>query len=300
MARSKSRRTPPSPRSAPASSGRQGTALPAAARKGAGRRQGLLLYGSHAVRAALANPHRRCHRLLLTQEAEQREGTALATLAARRSRPPQIERIDRADLELSLPDAVHQGIALEAAPLDPPSLQEFLAALPQGPALLVVLDQVTDPHNVGAILRSAAVFGAGAVIAPERKAAPESGTLGKAASGALEIVPYLREVNLARTLEQLKEAGFWVLGLAGESPQLLASYDPPERIALCLGAEGRGLRRLTRERCDLLLSLPAAGDFRDLNVSNAAAVGLYALSQKQLAQGREDTSSRASAPLDRG
>lgn len=246
--------------------------------------QGLLLYGSHAVRAALANPKRHCHRLLLTEEAYRREGAALEKLGRNRVNPPSLERVERQELDLLLPGAVHQGIAIDVAPLAAPALQDFLDQLPPGPALLVLLDQVTDPHNVGAILRSAAVFGAAALITPERHAAPETGALAKAASGALERVPYLREVNLARCLDQLKEVGFWVLGFAGEAPQSLGSYDPPERVAICLGAEGSGLRRLTRERCDLLLSLPAAGDFRDLNVSNAAAVALYALSEKRLNQ----------------
>jgi len=251
-------------------------------------RTGLLLYGSHAVRAALVNPRRRCHQLLLTEEAERREGARLIDLVEGRAKAPRIERVERQHLDQLLPGAVHQGVVLEASPLSPPPLQQFLRDLPEGPALLLLLDQVTDPHNVGAILRSAAVFGAAAVVAPERHAAPEGGALAKAASGALELVPYLREVNLARCLDHLKQAGFWVLGLAGEAPQSLADFDPPERIALCLGAEGTGLRRLTREGCDILLSLPAAGDFRDLNVSNAAAVALFALSAKRLAAGSKE------------
>src|SRR5690625_4943701 len=294
MARSKSRHPregqaaarrhphPKAPRPKAAHPAKPQEAKPATAP--ASRTRGLLLYGSHAVRAALANPRRRCHRLLLTEEARRREGADLERLAGQASRSPALEPVERQDLDLLLPGAVHEGIALEVAPLSPPSLPEFLDSLPEGPALVVLLDQVTDPHNVGAILRSAAVFGAAALVVPERHAPPETGVLAKTASGALERVPYLREVNLARCLDQLKEAGFWVLGFAGEAPQSLGSYDPPERVALCLGAEGSGLRRLTRERCDLLLSLPAAGDFRDLNVSNAAAVALYALSQKRLGQ----------------
>jgi len=243
---------------------------------------GLLLYGTHAVLAALANPARRCRRLLLTEEAQRREGPALEGLARARGATLVPERIGREALDALLPGAVHQGLALETDPLQPPFLEELLAGLPEGPALLVLLDQVTDPHNVGAVLRSAAVFGAAAVVATERHAAAESGALAKAASGALERVPYLREVNLARSLDLLKQAGFWALGFASEARQPLAGYDPPERLALCLGAEGAGLRRLTRERCDLLLALPAAGDFRDLNVSNAAAIALYALTAKRL------------------
>jgi len=253
--------------------------------------QGLLLYGAHAVLAALANPDRRCRRLLLTEEAQRREGGGLERLARARGASLVPERIGRDALDALLPGAVHQGLALETDPLQPPFLEELLAGLPEGPALLVLLDQVTDPHNVGAVLRSAAVFGAAAVVATERHAAPESGALAKAASGALERVPYLREVNLARSLDLLKQAGFWTLGFASEARQTLAGYDPPERIALCLGAEGSGLRRLTRERCDLLLALPAAGDFCDLNVSNAAAIALYALTAKRLGTASSPSSS---------
>src|SRR5699024_8943833 len=186
MARSKSRRPgarQPSAQSsaeAAAARPRAPAARPAQAPARAAVARGPLLYGSHAVRAALANPQRRCHRLLLTGEAQRREGRALEALAQQRDKPLPIETTERQELELLLPGAVHQGIALEVAPLAPPSLQEFLEDLPEGPALLVLLDQVTDPHNVGAILRSAAVFGAAALVVPERHAAPETGTLAKA------------------------------------------------------------------------------------------------------------------------
>jgi 23S rRNA (guanosine2251-2'-O)-methyltransferase len=239
---------------------------------------GVWLYGVHAVLAALANPNRDCRRLLLSAEAERRDAAALAELARQRPGLPAAQRVERAEIDALLPPgAVHQGLALEVSPLRQPDLESLLAGLAAGRQIIVALDQVTDPHNVGAILRSAAVFGAAAVINTERHAAAETGTLAKAASGGLEQVAYLQVTNLARTLEHLKAAGFWCLGLAGEAEQSLAGADLPERLVLCLGAEGSGLRRLTRSHCDLLLALPAAGALRDLNVSNAAAVALYEL-----------------------
>ena len=148
------------------------------------------------------------------------------------------------------------------------------------PQIIVVLDQVTDPHNVGAILRSAAAFGALAVLVPEHGAPAVTGVLAKAASGALEAMPLLRVANLARALERIKQAGFWSLGLEEKADKTLGELDLPARIALVLGAEGSGLRRLTREHCDFLGRLPTRGSMASLNVSNAAAVALYALSQR--------------------
>ena len=246
----------------------------------------IWLHGTHAVMAALANPARKLRRLLLSEEAERRGGPALEqALKQALERHPGLEvtRAAREEIERRLgAGAVHQGLALEVAPLSTGGLEPLLESLPAGRAVVVVLDQVTDPHNVGAILRSAAVFGAAAVVATERNSAPESGILAKSASGALEVVPYLQLPNLARALDALKANGFWVLGLASEEAATLQGAnlpgaDLPDRLALCLGAEGTGLRRLTRERCDFLLSLPAKGAFRDLNVSNAAAVALYEL-----------------------
>jgi len=237
----------------------------------------LWLFGTHAVMAALANPARRARRLLVSEEAAARGGPALQAALADR---PRLEVLTSArdDIERRLAEgAVHQGLALQVAPLPEPSIADLLRALPNGRAVVVVLDQITDPHNVGAILRSAAVFGAAAVIGTERNSAPESGVLAKSASGALELVPYLRPPNLSRALEDLKAGGFWAVGLASEEAEPLPGADLPKRIALCLGAEGSGLRRLTREHCDYLLSLPSRGGFRDLNVSNAAAVALYEL-----------------------
>jgi 23S rRNA (guanosine2251-2'-O)-methyltransferase len=179
---------------------------------------------------------------------------------------------DRALLDSLLPGTVHQGIALDAAPLPETHLNDLLAKQPR---LLVVLDQVTDPHNVGAILRSAAAFGAEGVILTERHAPGMTGTLAKTASGALEHVPLVPVVNLARALEQLREAGFWCIGLAEEGEKSLGAHDLSGATALVLGAEGDGLRRLTRERCDALAKLPTQGAIGSLNVSNAAAIALY-------------------------
>ena len=194
---------------------------------------------------------------------------------------PRLETVDRERLARQLPaGAVHQGLALLAEPLPPADIYEVCDDLADRPqAALVLLDQVTDPHNVGAILRSAAAFGARAVICTERHAAAETGVLAKAASGALEHVPLVAVANLARAMELLKEAGVWCAGLAADAPQTLAEARLTGKIAVALGAEGSGLRRLTRERCDMLLRLPTQGPIAQLNVSNAAAIALYELAR---------------------
>lgn len=261
-----------------------GPALPRA-RADSGR---VWLYGAHPVLEALGNPRRHCHRLLLGEEAAHRHGARLrAAHAARRaaggSPAPTPEPAPRNALARLLPEgAVHQGLALLADPLPQPDLAEVLARTVTGRecagrGVIVALDQVSDPHNVGAILRSAAAFGAAAAIAPKRHAAAESGALAKSASGALEHVPYVQVTNLARSLSALKEAGFWCVGLAGEAERTLAEADPGGPVALVLGAEGSGLRRLTREACDVLVRLPTRPPITALNVSNAAAVALYQL-----------------------
>ncbi len=233
------------------------------------------LYGSHAVAAALANPNRRLRRLLLTEEAH-------ATLSERLSPPwsVQPERVDRARLDLLLGrETVHQGVALLADLLTSPSLAQALER--RGPVL--VLDQVSDPRNVGAILRCAAAFGVAAVIVQERHAPDETGALAKAASGALETVPLLRAVNLARTLIALKAAGLWTVGLDAGGGRLSGPALTQRRVALVLGAEGEGLRRLTRETCDEIsgIAMPGGSSALDsLNVAAAAAVGLYELGRR--------------------
>lgn len=234
----------------------------------------LWLYGQHAVAAALANPNRRVRRLLLTADAEE-------TLAERLPRPwrLQAERVEKNRFQTFLTeDAVHQGAALLADPLPPADLEDALAAS-NGPVLL--LDQVTDPRNVGAILRSAAAFGAAAVVMQDRNAPPETAALARTASGALEIVPVVREVNLSRTIVTLQKAGFWVMGLDGAATRELAEAKPTDRrVALVLGAEDTGLRRLQRETCDELVRLPIVPEVESLNVSAAATVALYELARK--------------------
>ena len=189
------------------------------------------------------------------------------------------ELVERNRLDATLPpDAIHQGAALLVDPLPSPSMEKLLADT-TGPVL--VLDQVTDPRNVGAILRSAAAFGAAALVVQDRHAPQETGTLARAASGALEVVPILREVNLSRALEQLKKAGLWVVGLEAAGPITLAQSGlTGRRVALVLGAEGEGLRRLTRETCDELVRLPIHPAMESLNVSAAAAVALYELARE--------------------
>jgi 23S rRNA (guanosine2251-2'-O)-methyltransferase len=234
------------------------------------------------VTAALANPSRRIRRLIALADAAGALGQ-LAAAAAARVPPGPPEVVDRRGFDLLLPQgAVHQGMAIAAEPLPVRDIDDVLDGIAEavGPQIVVLLDQVTDPHNIGAILRSAAAFAARAVVVPEHGAPPVTGALAKAASGALEAVPLLRVVNLARTLDRLKEAGFWCLGLEAGAEKTLADIDPGQRVALVLGAEGSGLRRLTRERCDLLARLPTRGEPASLNVSNAAAIALYELTRR--------------------
>ena len=226
-------------------------------------------WGKHAVAAALDNPDRKVLRAWATHEA--------AGLMDFPKDVP-VTMADVADLGRLVPhDAPHQGVVIEVAPLEELWLADLLADAGERSALLV-LDQVTDPHNVGAILRSAAAFGALGIVTQDRHSPPESGALAKAASGALERVPWIRVVNLARALEEIAEAGFWRIGLAGEADMDLKEALGPPRVALVLGAEGPGLRPNTREHCDALARLPISDSIESPNVSNAAAVALYAAS----------------------
>ena len=225
------------------------------------------LWGRHAVAAALDNPRRSVVKAWATRDAAefmQFPKDVAVTLA------------DVADLGRLVPnDAPHQGVVVEVEPLEEVWLDEIIAGAPDQ-AVLLVLDQVTDPHNVGAILRSTAAFGAIGIVTQDRHSPPESGALAKAASGALETVKWVRAVNLARALEEIAEAGFWRIGLTGDADTELKDALGPKRVALVLGAEGPGLRPNTREHCDALARLPITDAVESLNVSNAAAVALYA------------------------
>lgn len=228
------------------------------------------LWGRHPVEAALKNPNRSHRKLWATRE-------GIASLDGELPADFPVEYADVQDLaRLVAKDAPHQGLVLECAPLEEVHLDEVL----HGDGPLVVLDQVTDPHNVGAILRSAAAFGAAAIVTQDRHAPPESGVLAKSASGALETVPWVRVVNLARALEEMAEAGYWRIGLAGDAEVTLAEAMPAGRIALILGAEGEGMRHNIAGHCDTLARLPISNAIESLNVSNAAAIALYAVATR--------------------
>lgn len=244
----------------------------------AGAADTVWLFGLHAVRDALANPARDRLRLVVTQNALDRLGD-LHGMAPEIADP----RVFGKSVPLA-PESVHQGAALEVRPLKWGGLSDAVLRAAPGETrpLVVALDRVTDPHNVGAVLRSAEVFGARAVIAPARHSAPETGALAKTASGALERQPYLRVPNLAEALAQIRNMGFTLIGLDGAGqaplPDLLDSL-PGRAVCLVLGAEGPGLRDLTMKSCHHLARIPFAADFGSLNVSNAAAVALYAASR---------------------
>ncbi|HRO12937.1 23S rRNA (guanosine(2251)-2'-O)-methyltransferase RlmB [Amaricoccus sp.] len=241
-----------------------------ARREGAGT---VWLFGLHAVRDALQNRRRKRHRLVVTPNAAERLRAAIAASAM----VPEVVDPRRFDAPLD-PQSVHQGAALEVEPLAWGSVSEVCAPGDGAPVVLL-LDRVSDPHNVGAILRSAEVFGARAVVAPRRHAAPETGALAKAASGALERQPYLRVPNLAAAMQALHQMGYAIVGLdgaaEGEIGPVLAGF-ASRPLALVLGAEGPGMRELTGKLCDRTARIPSAGEFGSLNVSNAAAVALYA------------------------
>ncbi|MBW6530598.1 23S rRNA (guanosine(2251)-2'-O)-methyltransferase RlmB [Sphingomonas citri] len=226
------------------------------------------LWGRHPVLAALANPQRTVRKVWGTRE-------ALAPLDL----PPVLPIVfaEAPDLGRLVPaDAPHQGLVAEVDPLEDVWLGDLLEEGREDQRPLVVLDQVTDPHNVGAILRSAAAFDALGIVTQDRHAPPESGALARAASGALETVPWVRVVNLARALDEIGEAGFWRIGLTGHATQTLAQAMGAQRVAIVLGAEGEGMRHNTEVHCDELARLPISAKVESLNVSNAAAIALYA------------------------
>ena len=237
-------------------------------RPSTGTRDRPRFWGRHAVTAALANPDRVVRKIWGTRE-------ALAAL----SLPPvlPVTFADVADLGRLVPaDAPHQGLVAEVEPLEDMWLGELIEQGRDDRRPLVVLDQVTDPHNLGAILRSAAAFDALGVVTQDRHAPPESGTVARAASGALETIPWVRVVNLARALDEVAEAGFWRVGLTGHATQTLGQAMGTQRLAIVLGAEGEGMRQNTAAHCDELARLPISARVESLNVSNAAAVALYA------------------------
>lgn len=238
-------------------------------------------YGRHAVTAALANPNRTIRKIWGTRE-------VINALEL----PPMLPIVyaDGADMARLVPgDAPHQGIVAEVEPLDDiwlgDLLEDGLQDAPANTRPILVLDQVTDPHNVGAILRSAAAFDALGIVTQDRHAPPESGVIARAASGALEIMPWIRVVNLARALDEIAEAGYWRIGLDGEADGALgAALDGAARVALVLGAEGDGLRHNSINHCDILARLPISPRMESLNVSNAAAIALYACATRQAAR----------------
>ena len=230
------------------------------------------LYGLHAVGAALANPRRKLGRAVLTPRAAEVLGEKLLNRV-------KAETLDPAAIDRLLPPgAVHQGAALEAWPLKSRDLDEILAEPGTGTRRIVlVLDQLSDPHNVGAILRTAAAFGVTAVVVQDRHAPPQSGALAKAASGALDVIPYVEVVNIARALDELASHGFWRIALAADGESSLAEAVPAGDVALVLGSEGSGIRRLVREHCEASAFIPISRTMESLNVSNAAAIALYEL-----------------------
>lgn len=242
------------------------------------------IYGIHAALAAIGNPDRTIRHIIIAQESVQELAPKVAAARASRATAcPDATRLPRAEIDRALPRAaVHQGIAVAAAELPALDMDDLIRSVDgRSTTRILVLDQVTDPHNVGAILRSAAAFGVAGVVLPERNAPGASAVMAKAASGAMERVPLIRVVNLARALDQLKAANIWCIGLDGDAPQTVGDSDLTGRIALVLGAEGEGLRRLTRERCDALVRIPIAQTaVESLNVSNAAAIALYELARR--------------------
>jgi 23S rRNA (guanosine2251-2'-O)-methyltransferase len=247
---------------------------------GAGNGEGWL-YGIHAVTAALANPARKPVRAVLTARAAEAIGPKLLGRV-------RVETVDGDAVSKLLPaGAVHQGAALQCEPLPRRDLENVLESLQSNKLegdsatghekrrIVLVLDQISDPHNAGAILRTAAAFGVAAVVVQDRHAPPQSGALAKAASGALDIIPYIEVVNISRALEQLGAMGFWRIALAGDGESDLAGAVPEGDVALVLGSEGAGIRRLVREHCDAAAYIPIAKAMESLNVSNAAAIALY-------------------------
>lgn len=256
----------------PSHAGRASRSPGAASPSGPAANADTLIFGLHAAAFALENPARRITALHLTENAERRLGDAIAGHEA------LINRVTPRALDKRLgPDTVHQGVLLDVEPLEPESLEDLIKRATQTARPLLILDQVTDPHNVGAVLRSAAVFGASGLVMTHRHSPPLGGALAKAASGALELTPLALVRNLADAIAQIRAAGIAVLGLDAESDAFIeVAIDAADRpFALALGAEGKGLRDLTRQSCDTLCRIGGDGPITSLNVSNAAAVALH-------------------------
>src|SRR4249919_613743 len=254
----------------PFEKGRKPAGRPAWRDRDGGADGPVILYGWHTVAAALANPERHIRKLVLTENAARR----LADENIDTRIPPEIVRPNTIDARLG-PDAVHQGLLAEADPLPSPDID----TLPQQ-GIVLVLDQITDPHNVGAIMRSAAAFAVKAIVTTARHSPEATGVLAKSASGALELVPLVTVQNLARGLEELRAHGFLLVGLDSTGDADLSDVALRAPLALVLGAEGKGLRQLTKETCDSVARIDVPGEIKSLNVSNAAALGLYVASRR--------------------
>ena len=239
------------------------------------------IYGYHTVLSAIANPNRLCHQLLATTPVA--ETLRALPDAARGNRPlPRLEVVEGAEIARRLPrDAVHQGVAAQVDPLPPAALEEILSAPePAGRDIVVLIDRASDPRNIGAVMRSAAAFGARAVLLPARHAPENTPALAKAASGALDRIPLIRVPNLSRAMILLKSRGYWIVGLAAQAREPLWRVELGDKVALAVGSEGEGLRRLTQETCDTMVSIPMTPQAGSLNLSAAAAVALYELFRK--------------------
>lgn len=242
---------------------------------------GLWLYGTHACLAALTNPERQIQKILVTKAA----APLLQKITNRQL--PDARLVDRSHLDETLPpDSVHQGIALQCSPLPNPDIADIIAhnqnnsddgsdSAGNDDSVVVVLDLANDPRNIGSVMRSAAAFGADALIVPDRGTPEVSGSMAKAAAGALESVPFVRVTNLARTLRTLKDAGYWCVGLDGSASQTLAETNMSGKTAIVMGAEGSGLRQLTAETCDYLAKIPISGQMESLNLAIATSIVLY-------------------------
>lgn len=238
---------------------------------------GQWLYGQHAVEAALKNQNRRCNRLLLLPD--NADNPVIAPLCAERKIRPEI--VDKKTFDsLFGHGAVHQGFALSVEKLPDLGIEDIVRQYKSAANVTVlILDQVTDPHNIGAILRSAAAFGAAAVVVQDKNSPEITPVLAKAASGAVDVVPLVRVVNIARAMDYLKQNEYWCIGLDGSTDKTLAQVKSPGKNALVLGAEGEGMRRLVIENCDFIAKLPISSAMESLNVSNAAAIALYELAR---------------------